>query len=100
MTKNELATLTELLHRLYGQNGFEGDMQEIKKSINHLTAVTVKTSERLCIHDTTLFGKTGDAGLCKMVETNTDRIVKLMIVSAVIGAVIGGGMVGVFQILI
>lgn len=35
-----------------------------------------------------------------MVETNTNRIVKLMIVSAVIGAVIGGGMVGVFQILI
>lgn len=59
MTKNELATLTELLHRLYGQNGFEGDMQEIKKSINHLTAVTVKTSERLCIHDTTLLVKRG-----------------------------------------
>ena len=47
MTKDEQVTLTELFHRLYGQNGYEGDVPRIIKHIEKHTEHFEDHSRRL-----------------------------------------------------
>lgn len=104
MTKVEQAKLDEVKDLLSIINERqkvikEESLPEINERLKSINGNIEKHTENLNVINTTLYGKTGDAGLCKQVDINTNRIVKLMIVAAVVGATVGGGIGGLIQLL-
>jgi len=95
MTKIDevLQEVKSLKVKLYGDNGFEGDITEIKTGLKDIP----KLRERTAIHHSTLYGHGNDPGLVKQVEQTKNRLWKLAIVVASISATVGGGVAGLVQ---
>jgi len=92
-----LKAVEHLTEKLYGKNGFEGDIPGIKgdlKALNHQVSIN---KENIVVNNTTLYGKKGDAGLVKTVGEHNTRIWKLAVAIATISATVGGGVAGLVQ---
>jgi len=90
-----LKELSELKSWLYGGNGHEGDIREIKEHLKQI----VKNAEHIAILDTTVFGKAGNNGLTGKVKELSNRqwkIWTLLIITASASGGIGAGIVQLF----
>ena len=94
-----LREIKELKSWLYGAEGKEGDIPEIKAHLNELNREIPKLKERQAIHHATLYGHDNDSGLVKQVEQTKTRLWKLAIVIALISSSVGGGIAGIIQLL-
>jgi len=86
MKKQEQATLTELFHRLYGHDGFEGDIPGIKKALTQVP----KNTEHIAIIDTAVFGKTGNNGIVGQVKELTKRQWRIWVTMGILASASGG----------
>ena len=94
-----LKAIESLTEKLYGKDGFVGDIPEIKAHLKELNREIPKLKERQAVHNSTLYGHGNDCGLVKEVEQTKTRLWKLVILVAVISASIGGGITGIVNLL-
>ena len=92
-----LKAIESLTEKLYGKDGFVGDIPEIKAHLKELNREIPKLKERQAIHNSTLYGHGNDCGLVKQVEQTKVRLWKLAIIIAGISASIGGGITGLLN---
>ena len=92
-----LKAIESLTEKLYGKDGFVGDIPEIKAHLKELNREIPKLKERQAVHNSTLYGHGNDCGLVKEVEQTKTRLWKLAIIIAGISASIGGGITGLLN---
>ena len=92
-----LKAIESLTEKLYGKDGFVGDIPEIKAHLKELNREIPKLKERQAVHNSTLYGHGNDCGLVKQVEQTKVRLWKLAIIIAGISASIGGGITGLLN---
>jgi hypothetical protein len=93
-----LAAIKALTTKLYGENGFEGDITEIKKHLKQLNGNVNRNTEHIAISDATLYGHGNNNGLVKQVAELMNKYWKLTLVIATISGLVGGGIGGLVNI--
>jgi len=93
-----LREIKELKSWLYGAEGREGDIPEIKAHLNELNREIPGLKERQAIHHATLYGHGNDSGLVKQMNQNRTRLWKLAIIVTAISASIGGSIAGLINL--
>lgn len=78
--------------KLYGENGFEGDIPEIKKGLGELAKDVAKNKEHIAINSATLYGHGNNNGLVKQVASLTNRYWKQALIISALSATIGAGL--------
>ena len=86
-----LKAIESLTEKLYGKDGFVGDIPEIKAHLKELNREIPKLKERQAVHNSTLYGHGNDCGLVKQVEQTKTRLWKLAIIVAIVSSSTGIG---------